>query len=165
MSTNLVPIQITLQAANAADAKQLVQDLAGTMSGMPDARIPAETSVSAAGQAPVTATVEAPYQPPTQPVPTQAPYQPQPTQQPVPTAAPPAQVYTPPAPAPTQVPTSAPTYDLTQLGVAAQPIVDAGRSHEIVAWLQQHGAQALTMLNPNLYGEFATFLRSLGAKI
>lgn len=44
--SNLVPIQITLQAATAADAKQLVQDLAGTMSGMADARIPAETTVS-----------------------------------------------------------------------------------------------------------------------
>ncbi len=44
--SNLVPIQITLQAATAADAKQLVQDLAGTMSGMADARIPAQTDVS-----------------------------------------------------------------------------------------------------------------------
>lgn len=43
---NLVPIQITLQAANAADVKQLVYDLAGTMTGMPQSDIPAETSVS-----------------------------------------------------------------------------------------------------------------------
>jgi hypothetical protein len=43
---NLVPIQITLQAANAADVKQLVHDLAGTMSGMPQSMIPSETSVS-----------------------------------------------------------------------------------------------------------------------
>lgn len=44
--SNLVPIQITLQAATAADAKQLVQDLAGTMSGMPASGIPSETTVS-----------------------------------------------------------------------------------------------------------------------
>lgn len=43
---HLVPIQITLQAANAADVKQLVYDLAGTMSGMPQSEIPADTSVS-----------------------------------------------------------------------------------------------------------------------
>lgn len=43
---HLVPIQITLQAANAADVKQLVHDLAGTMSGMTNNDIPSETSVS-----------------------------------------------------------------------------------------------------------------------
>ncbi len=56
--SNLVPIQITLQAATAADAKQLVQDLAGTMSGMADVRIPARTEVSTVEEAPVTATVD-----------------------------------------------------------------------------------------------------------
>lgn len=159
---NLVPIQITLQAASAADAKQLVQDLAGTMSGMPDARIPASTEVSTVAPA-------------VQPVP-------QPQQQYAPPAAPPAYTQPPqqsygapavpvaqPAP-PTQqpagaVPTSAPTYDLTQLGVAAQPLMDAGRQNEIIAWLNQRGVQALTQLDPSQYGEFATFLRSLGAKI
>lgn len=63
------------------------------------------------------------------------------------------------------VPTSTPSYTLDQLGVAAQPILDAGRQGELFNWLQQHGAQALTQLNPQHYGEFATFLRSLGAKI
>lgn len=43
MTTNLVPIQITLQAANAADVQQLVHDLAGTMSGQFASRVPAET--------------------------------------------------------------------------------------------------------------------------
>jgi len=38
--SNLIPIQITLQAANAADARQLIQDLAGTM------QIPPQTHVS-----------------------------------------------------------------------------------------------------------------------
>lgn len=63
------------------------------------------------------------------------------------------------------VPTSTPSYTLDQLGVAVQPILDAGRQGELFAWLQQHGAQALTQLNPQHYGEFATYLRSLGAKI
>lgn len=64
------------------------------------------------------------------------------------------------------VPTaSAPAYSLDQLGVAAQPVMDAGRQAELVGWLQQHGAGALTQLDPQHYGEFATFLRSLGARI
>ncbi|WP_059050804.1 hypothetical protein [Paenibacillus senegalimassiliensis] len=67
---------------------------------------------------------------------------------------------------PAQVPTAAsPAYDLNQLGVAAQPLVDAGRGPELIGWLHQHSAQALTDLNPSLYGEFATYLRSLGARI
>lgn len=72
---------------------------------------------------------------------------------------------TPQQPAGGSVPTSTPGYSLDQLGVAAQPILDAGRQGELFAWLQQHGAQALTQLNPQHYGEFATYLRSLGAKI
>lgn len=63
------------------------------------------------------------------------------------------------------VPTSTPSYTLDQLGVASQPVVDAGRGSELIAWLQQHGVTALTALHPQHYGEFATYLRSLGAKI
>lgn len=154
MTTNLVPIQITLQAANAADAKQLVQDLAGTLSGMPAARIPAETAVSTLPPAEQTQQVAPPAA------------QAYPAQGYVPTAVPVTQPAPTPVAPPAQVPTAAaPTYDLNQLGVAAQPILDAGRHAELIGWLQQHGAQSLTMLNPSLYGEFATYLRSLGAKI
>lgn len=60
---------------------------------------------------------------------------------------------------------SAPTYTIDQLGVAASPLVDAGRGPELTAWLNQRGATALTQLDKSLYGEFALFLRSLGAKI
>lgn len=64
------------------------------------------------------------------------------------------------------VPTSpAPAYTLDQLGVAAGPLVDAGRSPELLAWINQRGAAALNQLDKSHYGEFATFLRSLGAKI
>jgi hypothetical protein len=65
-----------------------------------------------------------------------------------------------------QVPlASAPSYTMEQLGVAAGPFVDAGRGPELTAWLQQHGAIALTQLDKAYYGEFATYLRSLGAQI
>lgn len=63
------------------------------------------------------------------------------------------------------VPTSTPTYTLDQLGVATQPVMDAGHSGQLIGWLQQHGANSLTTLDPQFYGDFATFLRSLGAKI
>ncbi|MFR9710768.1 hypothetical protein ACL02P_15475 [Paenibacillus sp. MB22_1] len=156
--SNLVPIQITLQAATAADAKQLVQDLASTMSGMADTRIPASTEVS-------TLTPAAPATVSQQPQQFTLPQTPQqgytaptvPTAQPNPAA--------PPAPSAGAVPTSAPSYTMEQLGVAAQPLVDAGRGSELVGWLQQHGVSALTQLPKEKYGEFATFLRSLGASI
>lgn len=93
------------------------------------------------------------------PQPVQAP----PVQQNVPTSAPPAQQQ-----APTQqqsVPTSDTSYTMEQLGVAAGPLVDAGKGPELTQWLQQKGAQALTHLDKSFYGEFATYLRSLGAKI
>ncbi len=64
------------------------------------------------------------------------------------------------------VPTAqAPTYDIHQLSSAAGPIVDAGRSVELTTWLNQRGVGALTQLDKSLYGEFAMYLRSLGAKI
>ena len=63
------------------------------------------------------------------------------------------------------VPTTAPTYTMEQLGVAAGPLVDVGRSVELTAWINQRGAGALTQLDPKYYGEFATYLRSLGARL
>lgn len=152
---HLIPIQITLQAASAADAKQLVQDLAGTMSGMAPSAIPSNTEVSS---------VTPPQPPATQPgaqpaVPT-APAQPVSTQPAAPPA--PAAPTQPPAGA---VPTTAPAYTLDQLGVAAGPVVDAGHSQALVEWINQRGASSLTQLNPQYYGEFATFLRSLGGRI
>ncbi|WP_407873222.1 hypothetical protein [Paenibacillus melissococcoides] len=103
-------------------------------------------------------------QPPMQPAYGAAPTPAVPTQDAVPVAPPQAPV-APAQAAPVGVPTAAPAYTLEQLGVAAGPIVDAGRSGELTSWLQQRGVQALTQLPKELYGEFATYLRSLGAKI
>ncbi len=66
---------------------------------------------------------------------------------------------------PANVPTSAPTCNLEQLAVAATPLIDAGRQAELVDLLSQFGVQALTQLPKERYGEFATALRGLGAKI
>lgn len=84
--------------------------------------------------------------------------------------APPAQavpVAPPAAPtqAPAAVPTAVQTYTLDQLAVAATQLVDAGRREELVQLLASFGVPALTALPKELYGEFATRLRAMGAKI
>lgn len=93
------------------------------------------------------------------------------TQEPVPVqpAAPinqaaPTAVITP-APAPAAVPTTAPAYTMDQLAVAATQLVDAGRRNDLVALLTSFGVQALTALPKEQYGNFATQLRAMGAKI
>lgn len=181
---NIVPIQITFQAVNATDIKNLVHDLAGTLGGMPNADVPAQTTVSTVPTQPQN---QAPVQPPAppqqpqygqqppqygqQPAYGQQPYGQQPDQtqygqQPPVQGQPGQQAY---GHQPTQpqgsVPTTAPAYTIDQLGVAAQPVMDAGKGPDLIGWLQQQGAGSLTALDPSKYGEFATFLRSLGGRI
>lgn len=78
-------------------------------------------------------------------------------------AAPPAA----PEPAPAAVvPTkSAPAYTYDDLAHAAAPLMDAGKTPELQALLRSYGVQALTQLPKERYGEFATALRSMGARI
>ncbi|WP_308007903.1 hypothetical protein [uncultured Fusobacterium sp.] len=64
------------------------------------------------------------------------------------------------------VPTAAPTYTLIELGNAAKAILDAGNVEKLKALLtDQFGVKALTELAPERYGEFATAIRAMGAKI
>lgn len=64
------------------------------------------------------------------------------------------------------VPTTAPTYTLIELGNAAKAILDAGNVEKLKALLtDQFGVKALTELAPERYGEFATAIRAMGAKI
>ena len=76
------------------------------------------------------------------------------------------------APAPGQapimgaaIPVAAPTYSMEQLAVAATQLVDAGRRNELVTLLNSFGVPALTALAKEQYGNFATQLRAMGAKI
>ena len=69
------------------------------------------------------------------------------------------------APAPAAVPTAPQAYTMDQLAVAATQLVDAGRGEELVAILTAFGVQALTQLPKEQYGNFATYLRSLGVRI
>lgn len=64
------------------------------------------------------------------------------------------------------VPTTAPTYTLMELSNAAKAICDTGKVEKIRALITDHfGVKALTELPPERYGEFATAIRAMGAKI
>lgn len=89
-----------------------------------------------------------------------------PTQSPTPPVTAPAPST--PAPAVPVAPTTpAPGYTLEQLSTAGANLtrVDPSKMAQLVALLQQYGAQAVTQLAPEHYGAFATALRGLGAAI
>lgn len=131
--------------------KPIITDPTPMQGGMPDQmamqQVTAPVQIAPVQTAPV-------QQVPVQTAPTQqAPVQTAPVQQPMNQA--PVQT----------VPTTAQTYTMEQLAVAATQLVDAQRRNELVALLAQFGVQALTALPKERYGEFATQLRALGARI
>jgi hypothetical protein len=71
----------------------------------------------------------------------------------------------PPVITPPVVPTTAATYSPDQLAQAGTQLVDAGRRDELVGLLASFGVQALTQLPKEQYGNFATQLRAMGAKL
>ena len=114
--------------------------------------------------APVAAPVtHAPVPPVTMPPATVVPTQPTPTPAPAPAA--PAQTVAPTNPAPTVPVTTAPTYTLDQIAKAGASLVDAGKMEQLLALLAKYGVQAVTQLQPDQYGVFATELRTLGAQL
>lgn len=110
---------------------------------------------------------------PTAPAPAPAPVTP--TQTPAPTATPPVAAPAPTVgqtsaapgntPAPTVPVTGAPTYTLDQISRAGASLVDAGKMQQLLELLGRYGVQAVTKLQPEQYGAFATELRALGAQI
>ena len=123
---------------------------------------PAPPAVSAPAPQPVAA--------PVMPVAPAAPVNPTPAPA-VPVAAPTA----PTAPAPTNaapvapvapaVPVTAPTYTLDQISRAGAALVDAGKMDALLGLLAKFGVAAVTQLQPDQFGVFATELRALGAQI
>lgn len=118
--------------------------------GIP-AAAPVAPVTAPAPAAPVNPT-PAPVAPVAAPV---APTAPVPTEQP---AAPVAQ-------APAAVPVTAPTYTLDQIARAGASLVDAGKMEQLLALLARYGVAAVTQLQPDQFGVFATELRALGAQI
>lgn len=120
--------------------------------------------------APVAAPVTpAPVPPVTMPPATVVPTQPTPAPVATPTPAPapvaPAQTVAPTNPAPAVPVTTAPTYTLDQIAKAGASLVDAGKMEQLLALLAKYGVQAVTQLQPDQYGVFATELRTLGAQL
>ena len=61
--------------------------------------------------------------------------------------------------------TTAPAYTLDQISRAGASQVDAGKMQQLLELLGRYGVQAVTQLQPEQYGTFATELRALGAQI
>lgn len=108
-----------------------------------------------------TPVTHAPVPPVTMPPATVVPTQPTPA----PAPAAPAQTVAPTNPAPTVPVTMAPTYTLDQIAKAGASLVDAGKMEQLLALLAKYGVQAVTQLQPDQYGVFATELRTLGAQL
>lgn len=122
--------------------------------------VPQDTPAPVAPVAPVAAPVTpAPVPPVTMPPATVVPTQPTPA----PVA--PAQTVAPTNPAPAVPVTTAPTYTLDQIAKAGASLVDAGKMEQLLALLAKYGVQAVTQLQPDQYGVFATELRTLGAQL
>ena len=85
--------------------------------------------------------------------------------QPTPAPASPAQSVAPTFPAPSVAVSTAPTYTLDQIAKAGASLVDAGKMEQLLALLAKYGVQAVTQLQPDQYGVFATELRTLGAQL
>mgnify|MGYP001086294127 CR=1 FL=1 len=106
-------------------------------------------------------------QQPAQPQSAQA--QPVPATQPAAAAQPiPASQAVPQVTAPAQtvaVPTAAKTYTLDELASAAMLLMDRGMQTQLQELLAGYGVEALPMLPPEQYGNFATALRGMGAQI
>lgn len=113
--------------------------------------------MAAVGPALVAAPVEAPapVNPAHAPVAMTAPAQPV-----APTATSPGNTAAPAVPV-----SSAPSYTLDQISRAGASLVDAGKMQQLLELLSRYGVQAITQIQPEQYGAFATELRALGAQI
>jgi hypothetical protein len=165
-----MPITITIEGASADEVRQLVQDLAETITGMRPEDVPVDTKVS---------TLEQPAQPspnsggnPVPPMATTATSGGTVNVPVAPVAPPAAAPTTPAAPATPQAPqppvapaapTSAPQYDFNQIATATMQLQQAG--HNLYEIWAPFGIQALNQLPKERYAEYAAALRQRGAKI
>ncbi|MBR2088712.1 MAG: hypothetical protein IJ906_16620 [Oscillospiraceae bacterium] len=117
---------------------------------------PEQVQTTAPTPAPTPAPAPAPAQMFAQPVAAPMP-QAQPMIQPV---AVPVQT---PAPMPTQ--TAPQTYSVTDLGLAARPLMENGRQQELIALLAEFGVQSVAAIPENRRADFAARLRALGGQI
>lgn len=130
----------------------------------PDEPLPVASYPTAPAPAPAAPVSPAPVTPTQTPTPAPAPPVAAPSPAPAPTA---GQTSAAPGntPAPTVPVAGAPTYTLDQISRAGASLVDAGKMQQLLELLGRYGVQAVTQLQPEQYGAFATELRALGAQI
>lgn len=171
----MMEMKITVEAPDlAASILKLAEAIASGPDPallIPDEPLPVSAYPATPAAAPVAAPVApvaAPVSPaPVNPTPGPAPTTAAPVATPTPAPAPaaPAQTVAPTNPAPTVPVTTAPTYTLDQIAKAGASLVDAGKMEQLLALLAKYGVQAVTQLQPDQYGVFATELRTLGAQL
>lgn len=140
--------------ASGPDPALLVPDEPLPVSGYPTTPAPAPAPAPAAPVSP------APVNPTQTPAPSPSPMPVTSAPTAGPTSAAPGST-----PAPAVPVTSAPAYTLDQISRAGASLVDAGKMEQLLALLGRYGVQAVTQLQPDQYGVFATELRTLGAQL
>lgn len=155
-------IKLAEAIASGPDPNLLTPDEPRPVSSYPTTPAPAVAAPVAAPVAPVS---PAPVTPTATPTPAPGPA----VAAPAPTAGPasvtPGNTAAPAVPV-TAVPvTTAPAYTLDQISRAGASLVDAGKMQQLLELLGRYGVQAVTQLQPEQYGTFATELRALGAQI
>lgn len=88
-----------------------------------------------------------------------------PVQPAVPVQTTPVQTAAPAQPAMSPVPTTERTYSLDELANAAMTLMDKGMQNQLQELLASYGVEALPTLPREMYGNFATALRGMGANI
>lgn len=150
-------IKLAEAIASGPDPNLLTPDEPRPVSSYPTTPAPAVAAPVAAPAAPVS---PAPVTPTATPTPAPGPA----VAAPAPTAGP-ASVTPGNTPAPAVPVTTAPAYTLDQISRAGASLLDAGKMQQLLELLGRYGVQAVTQLQPEQYGTFATELRALGAQI
>lgn len=150
-------IKLAEAIASGPDPNLLTPDEPRPVASYPTTPAPAVAAPVAAPVAPVS---PAPVTPTATPTPTPGPAVAAPAPTAGQTSAAPGNT-----PAPTVPVAGAPTYTLDQISRAGASLVDAGKMQQLLELLGRYGVQAVTQLQPEQYGAFATELRALGAQI
>lgn len=150
-------IKLAEAIASGPDPNLLTPDEPRPVASYPTTPAPA---VAAPVTAPVAPVSPAPVTPTATPTPAPGPA----VAAPAPTAGP-ASVTPGNTPAPAVPVTTAPAYTLDQISHAGASLVNAGKMQQLLELLGRYGVQAVTQLQPEQYGTFATELRALGAQI
>ncbi|WP_302578047.1 hypothetical protein [Anaerobutyricum hallii] len=155
--------QITVTFDSFEDMKEFAEKFLGTEKvpvSLGEKEVPAQTQgipvTPVAPVTPIKPVQSAPVTPVAQPAPATL-VQTTPAEQTVPV--------TPAQPAMSPVPTTERTYSLDELANAAMTLMDKGMQNQLQELLASYGVEALPALPREMYGNFATALRGMGANI